>query len=317
MEDATKDDTILDNLDDIGSPSDGSTPERPFARKSSLSFATLPAREPLKTRTSHVDLAKMSTAGRPSYFGRQTGGHRIPQAATEDNAGSRALEIDNEKEPSEEADPDEATRMHSKKSTQSLHDRISMLGKLQPSRPRKSIPSASGLPVGQVPYPELPASKAEAKSEASSERAHEALAPEPMSVDDDWIKPLGSPQKPELSKSKTTDVMEKLAEFEKARAVNKKDALQTEPERPKSSTSIFSSPRPHSHQQSASLSHGGDDASTTPTGSPRRFDGHISASKLKLHSIMKSAKGLFSVLATHHGWNTRLSRRAFSRVLTH
>jgi hypothetical protein len=32
-----------------------------------------------------------------------------------------------------------------------------------------------------------------------------------MSVDDDWIKPLSSPQKPELSKSKTTDVMEKLA----------------------------------------------------------------------------------------------------------
>lgn len=292
-EDATKDDTVLDNLDDIGSPSDGSTPERPFARKSSLSFATLPAREPLKTRTSHIDLAKMSTAGRPSYFGRQTGGHRIPQAA-EDNAGSRALEIDNEKEPSEEADPDQATRMHSKKSTQSLHDRISMLGKLQPSRPRKSIPSASGLPGGQVPYPDLPASKAEPKSEASNERAHEAPAPEPMSVDDDWIKPLSSPQKPELSKSKTTDVMEKLAEFEKARAVNKKDALQTEPERPKSSTSMFSSPRPHSHQQSASFSNIPVDASTTPTGSPRRFDGHISASKLKLHSIMKSAKGLFS-----------------------
>ncbi|KAJ5169938.1 uncharacterized protein N7500_002721 [Penicillium coprophilum] len=293
-EDAMKDDTVLDNLDDIGSPSDGSTPDRPFARKSSLSFATLPAREPLKTRTSHIDLAKMSTAGRPSYFGRQTGSHRIPQAAVEDNVGSRALEIDNEKEPSEEADPEQASRMHSKKSTQSLHDRISMLGKLQPSRPRKSIPSASGLPAGQVPYPDLPASKSEPKSEASNEGAHEAPAPEPMSVDDDWIKPLSSPQKPELYKSKTTDVMEKLAEFEKARAINKKDTSKPEPERPKSSTSMFSSPRPHGHQQSASLTHIAADASTTPTGSPRRFDGHISASKLKLHSIMKSAKGLFS-----------------------
>ncbi|CAG8161965.1 unnamed protein product [Penicillium nalgiovense] len=294
MEEATKDDTVLDNFDDIGSPSDGSTPERPFARKSSLSFATLPAREPLKTRTSHIDLAKMSTAGRPSYFGRQTGGHRIPQPAAEETAGSRALEIDNETEPSEEPDPDQATRIHSKNSTQSLHERISMLGKLQPSRPRKSIPSASALPAGQVPYPDLPASKAETKPEASNERAHEAPAPERMSVDDDWIKPLSSPQKPELSKSKTTDVMEKLAEFEKSHAVNKKDALQTEPERPKSSTSMFSSPRPHGHQQSASFSHTPVDVSTTPTGSPRRFDGHISASKLKLHSIMKSAKGLFS-----------------------
>ncbi|KAG0160851.1 hypothetical protein PDIDSM_8382 [Penicillium digitatum] len=294
MENVTKDDTILDNLDEIGSPSDGSTPERPFARKSSLSFATLPAREPLKTRTSYVDLAKMSTAGRPSYFGRQTGGHRIPQAAAEDSSGSRVLEIEPEKEPSEEADPDEATRMHIKKSTQSLHDRISMLGKLQPSRPRKSIPSASGLVAGQVSYPDLPASKAESKSDASNERAHEAPAPEPMSVDDDWIRPLSSPQKPELFKSKGTTVKEKLAEIEKPRAINKIDTWQTEPAYPKSSTSIFSSPRPHGHQPSISLSHTAADASTTPTGSPRRFDGHISASKLKLHSIMKSAKGLFS-----------------------
>lgn len=286
-------DTVLDTLDDIGSPSDGSTPERPFARKSSLSFATLPAREPLKARTSYVDLAKMSTAGRPSYFGRQTGGHRVTQAAAEESAPSKALGIDNEKEASEEVDSEQATRIHSKKSTQSLHERISMLGKLQPSRPRKSIPSASALTAGQVPYPELPAPKPDTKSEASSEKAVEVPPPELRSVDDDWIKPLSSPQKPELHKSKTTDVMEKLAELERERATNKKDTFKAEPERPKSSASIFSSPR-HGHQQSAPLSHFAADASTTPTGSPRRFDGHISASKLRLHSIMKSAKGLFS-----------------------
>lgn len=66
MEDATeyptKEETVLDNLDDMGSPSDGFTPERMPVRKSSLSFASLPAREPLKSlggsrisRTSHID----------------------------------------------------------------------------------------------------------------------------------------------------------------------------------------------------------------------------------------------------------------------
>ncbi|KAJ5996008.1 hypothetical protein N7522_007668 [Penicillium canescens] len=301
MEDTTKEDTVLDNLDDIGSPSDGSTPERPLVRKSSLSFASLPAREPLSkslggsrlSRTSHVDPAKMNTAGRPSYFGRQTGGHRVTQTAADNNTDSGALDNDNDKQSSDGPDPEQATRMHSKKSTQTLHERISMLGKLQPARPRKSIPSASTAATGQVPYPELPASKSEAKPEASSQKT-EAPAPESQSNDDEWIKPLSSPQRLELSKSKTMDIMEKLSDLDKDRTASKKEQSTTEPERPKSSTSLFSSPRPVGHQPSASLSHISADMSTTPTGSPRRYDGPISASKLRLQSIMKSAKGLFS-----------------------
>ncbi|OQD79039.1 hypothetical protein PENANT_c065G07545 [Penicillium antarcticum] len=299
-EDTTKEDTVLDNLDDIGSPSDGSTPERPLVRKSSLSFASLPAREPLSkslggsrlSRTSHVDPAKMNTAGRPSYFGRQTGGHRMTQTAADNNADSAALDNENDKQLSDGPDPEQATRMHSKKSTQTLHERISMLGKLQPARPRKSIPSASAAATGQVPYPELPASKSEAKPEASSQKSE--AAPESQSNDDEWIKPLSSPQRLELSKSKTMDIMEKLSELDKDRTANKKELSAAEPERPKSSYSLFSSPRPVGHQQSASLSHISADMSTTPTGSPKRFDGPISASKLRLQSIMKSAKGLFS-----------------------
>ncbi|CAG8272405.1 unnamed protein product [Penicillium salamii] len=299
-EDHTKDDTVLDNLDDIGSPSDGSTPERLPVRKSSLSFASLPAREPLKSlggsrlsRTSHIDLSKMNNT-RTSHFGRQTGSHRVTHVAPEENNSSGAMDVGNEKEPSEEVESEQATRMHSKKSTQTLHERISMLGKLQPvSRPRKSIPS-TGVPAGQVSYPELPASKNEPNAETSSHKTTEIPVLEPTPADDDWIKPLSSPQRPDLSKSKTTDIMEKLSELEKERATERKDLPKAEPERPKSSASIFSSPRPQGHQQSASLSHISADISTTPTGSPRRFDGPISASKLRLHSIMKSAKGLFS-----------------------
>lgn len=296
-EDATNDDTVLDNLEDIGSPSDGSTPDRLPVRKSSLSFASLPAREPLKSlggprlsRTSHIELTKINNA-RASHLGRQTGGHRMTQTAAEDNSNSGAMAIDQDKDSNEEEEPDQASKMHSKKSTQTLHERISMLGKLQPvSRPRKSIPSSSSAHAGQISYPELPASK----PEASSRKTPEAPVFETKSPGAEWIKPLSSPQRPELLKSETTDVMDKPSRPEKEHAAGKKDTQNAESERPKSSTSIFSSPRPHGHQQSASFSQISAVASTTPTGSPRRLDGPISASKLRLHSIMKSAKGLFS-----------------------
>ncbi|KAJ5087052.1 hypothetical protein NUU61_008359 [Penicillium alfredii] len=309
MEDAAQDDTVLDTLDDIGSPSDGSTPERPPVRKSSLSFASLPAREPLTksmggsriSRTSHVDLAKLN-AGGSSHFGRQTGGHRTTQAPMDDNAGEAgAMDIDDEKEASQEEDPEKASKLHNKKSTQTLHERISMLGKLQPSRPKKSMPSGPGLSTGQVAYPDLPASKAESKPEPSSQKLRETPAPEPTTfAEDDWIKPLSSPQRPELAKSKTTDAVEKLFDVDKNPSIGKKDAPPsqgqpaTESERPKSATSIFSSPRPTSHQKTGSVSNINPEASTTPGGSPRRLDGPLSASKMRLQSIMKSAKGLFT-----------------------
>lgn len=70
---------LVRELDEIGSPSDGSTPDRPLVRKSSLTFASLPAREPLTTkksvgaresRTSHLGQAMH---GSSNYFRKQTG----------------------------------------------------------------------------------------------------------------------------------------------------------------------------------------------------------------------------------------------------
>jgi hypothetical protein len=101
-----KDDTPLDSLDDIGTPSDNSTPERPPIRKSSLSFASLPAREPLLkkslggsrlSRTSHVDIARVNNAAGPSSFGRQTGGHRNT-AVDEEPALDDDMDIDEGRE---------------------------------------------------------------------------------------------------------------------------------------------------------------------------------------------------------------------------
>ncbi|KAJ5623585.1 hypothetical protein N7490_012190 [Penicillium lividum] len=300
MEHDAKEDTILDNFDDIGSPSDNSTPERLPVRKSSLSFASLPAREPLTksiggsrlSRTSHIDLPKLNNAGRLSYLGRQTGSHKTTQVALDDNIrSSGSMDLDDDK------DAEQASRLHSTKSTQSLHERISMLGKAPPSRPKKSIaaPVVGLASAGQIAYPELSATKSESRVENSDSKTRDISTSDAAPADeDDWI-----PQRPNLEKGTTADVMENL-DTNRFQSPGKRDPApraekySAEPERPKSSYSIFSSPRPHGHQQSASISHMTPAASTTPTGSPRRYDGPISASKTRLQSIMKSAKGLFT-----------------------
>ncbi|KAJ5156831.1 hypothetical protein N7492_009634 [Penicillium capsulatum] len=309
MEDPVKEDTVLDTFDDIGSPSDNSTPERPLVRKGSLTFASLPAREPLTksiggsrlSRTSHIDLPKLSNASRPSHMGRQTGAQRITQAALEDNVEeSNAMDVD-DKPSVDNANMDKASQLHNAKSTQSLHDRISMLGKLQPSRPKKSMSATAGLSTAQIAYPDLPAAKPETNFERVSQKARDTPKMEPSSADDDdWIKPLSSPQRPTLSKSKTTDVMEKMFDTDRDQSAMKTGApaaqvnKSADSERPKTSHSLFSSPRPQGHQHSASAFNVTAEASTTPTGSPRLFDGPLSASKMRLQSIMKSAKGLLT-----------------------
>ena len=313
-----KDDMALDNLDDIGSPSDGSTPERPPIRKSSLTFASLPAREPLMkkslggtrmSRTSHIDIAKPNNAGGSGYLGRQTGGHRTTQAALDEGAtqGDR-MDLDDELREGADADT-RASKLHNKSSTQRLHEKISMLGKLQPSRPTKSIPSVSGLSSAQVSYPELPpVSKTETRPEAANRRSQNTPAPEPepMATDDeDWIKPLNTPQRPNLAKSQT---MEEATRTETKQISNKDDAAvarhqdtgdqmakaNEKDKKPKSTTPIHSPQQRPGHQKSASASVIAAEASTTPVGSPDTQNAPLSASKWRLQSIMKSAKGLFS-----------------------
>ncbi|KAF7165282.1 hypothetical protein CNMCM5623_009504 [Aspergillus felis] len=322
-----KDDTPLDPLDDIGTPSDNSTPERPPIRKSSLSFASLPAREPLLkkslggpriSRTSHIDIARVNNAAGPSSFGRQTGGHRNT-AVDEEPALDEDMDIDEGRRGAQQQDDIEAeadataSKAHTKSSTQRLHEKISMLGKLQPSRPTKSIPSVSGLSSAHVAYPELPA--ASAKSEMLNQEAREPSAPEPMAIDgDDWIKPIESPQKAHALRSPKMEVKVKESMNETSRAYSEKasaprtqnrsdtDAARainrnvTESTREKSSTPAYSSPQRPTHHKSASVSNTRHHASTTPVGSPaaERHDGPLSASKLKLQSIMRSAKGLFT-----------------------
>lgn len=308
-----KEDMALDDLDDdddIGSPSDGSTPERPPIRKSSLTFASLPAREPLTkkslggtrvSRTSHIGTG---------FLGRQTGGHRTTQTALENTSQAQGdkMEVDDDAEPTRDG-PDAETRsskQHNKSSTQRLHEKISMLGKLQPSRPTKSIPSVSGLSSAQVNYPDL--LKTETKPEVSDRKSRETPAPEPMTTDEDeWIKPsMNTPQRPNMAKSRTMDIMDRTNQApEKDDTVHNPDVggnqmakpnenHSTEMSRPKSTTPLYTPPQQPSHQKSASASNLNAGVSTTPAGSPKPQDVPVSASKWKLQSIMKSAKGLFS-----------------------
>lgn len=293
-------------VENRGSPSDDSSPDRPLIRKSSLNFASLPAREPLTkrslggsrlSRVSHVDVTK-SSAGGSNYPGRQTGGLKAAQEALdEDPERDGKMDVDEKELSREEVDAESrVSKLHSKSSTQRLHEKISMLGKTQPSRPSKSIPSVASLATNQVAYPELPAANSDERQD-TSQKPHETPAPEPMEVDnEDWIKPLGSAQGAALRKSQTMDVMEQLDQNDEpsdlTRDLKNSHSSIDAGGRPKTSASMFS-PR-QGHQKSVSVSNFAPDESTTPIGSPGRQDGPLSASKSRLQSIMRSAKGLFS-----------------------
>jgi hypothetical protein len=305
------DEMTADNFEDIGSPSDGSTPDRLLTRKSSLTFASLPPREPLKqsigARTSHADQV---ARGRSSYYGRLTNG-RLTQPAQDTEADKMDVDYDTQTLDRDMSDAESQTRtLHNKSSTQRLHERINMLGA---SRPSKSIPAV--VPVApQVTYPEISASKPDQSAQHKADTT--------VDDDDDWIKPLGSPMsRPALAKSHTTDLMEKIhgkesiGEFGWVTQVPKPidiSTMRTSP-RPKgvtspiyahgksASTTVLPSPSKVSmmpevsHKKTISVSNPTlAEQSYTPIGSPKRLPDGPSSAKLRLQSIMKTAKGLFT-----------------------
>ena len=341
---------LEDAIDESRSPSQGSSPIKPLVRKSSLTFAALPAREPLTTkksigarvsRTSHVDQAK-NALNRGSFLGRFTSGISLGAAKhTEPNTGVEGGEVGVE-EPTttvvdrEESDGDtKIAKIHNKSSTQRLHDKINMLGKSQPARPTKSIPASTTMT--NPSYPELPL--ANVQTQGSAQRPSEPQKPVAVSApeddDDDWIKPPPTQshqlKRPQLPKSTTADVMEKIrgkqniGDEEVGPGYYDEEAfMEPPPDRlnavPYSRTSGAGLARSASAAQLASPSRNeastgtyyqGEDlaystipesrdqvaTSTTPVGTPRskhNIDGPISASKSKLQSIMKTARGLFT-----------------------
>ena len=337
---------LEDHIDESRSPSQGSSPVKHLVRKSSLTFAALPAREPLTTkksigarvsRTSHVDQAK-NALSRGSFLGRFTSGKSLgatKQVEVDNLRDGGEMEVDQAIKPGlerEETDGDaKMAKLHNKSSTQRLHDKISMLG--QSARPTKSIPAAAI--VTNPSYPELPQADLQT---LPTQRSFQAPEPIPKSMDDDdddWIKPPPSQShqasRPPLPKSTTVDVMENIRG--KQNVGDKdfgpgyydddafKDHNSVRPDVvPNSETNVLGlarsasaavlpspsrtqAPTAEDHvgmnaaSDTRANDHGQFAASTTPAGTPRskqNIDGPISASKSKLQSIMKTARGLFT-----------------------
>lgn len=332
-------------------PSDGSSPAKPIVRKSSLTFASLPAREPLTTkksigarisRTSHLDQSKSAMVGRGSYFGRYTGAKslgngRQPEYVDEPE-DEDAMDLDEQERPQptrEESDGDgKMAILHNKSSTQRLHDRINMLGQTQTTRSNKSI---SGIvpSAPQPSYPELPKPDNEnlrVREQSVIRDTGNNITATNEDDDDDWIKPPPGQSNPssrlQLVKNRSPDVMEQNSgedgiggngsglgpherqnerqpfhlrptdkiEYPAAKSGHKKSVSTTVLTSP---MKLLPNPEINLHKKAVSVSFPSTQPviSTTPAGKPSvktHHEGPLSASKSKLQSIMKSARGLFT-----------------------
>ena len=320
--------------DEVRSNSDGSSPIRPIVRKSSLNFASLPAREPLTggkslgnrtSRTSHLDL------NRKSYYGRQTGGKSL---------GNHARREEDEEDEDEDApalqgveDRANTALNHNRTYTQRLQDQINLLGKSKPSRPSKSLHNIAA--AQQVTASSQPQEAPESPISKPFEATKTTPGAFPTDEDeDDWVDPPpppppapahGESPRPTLPKSHTADIMEGIhqsgrvsdAEFE--HAIHDRVGQSASPQRTQASSSnVFGHSKsasvatmPATSRQldetlplakAISVSNPALDSVSeagrpqTPSKSPTRGfrDSPLKHWKGKLSSIIKSSKGLLA-----------------------
>jgi hypothetical protein len=208
--------------EDIRSPSEGSSPIRPVVRKSSLNFASLPAREPLVggksignrvSRTSHLDHHRASYYSRPGEGKNVNLTGKFEDSNEDDSEPAEATVYENRKI---SEDNEDVALHHTKTYTQRLQDQISMLGKSQQTNARqsKSIPSSI---VAQSLAPTTTQATAVAETSSPSRREPTTTTPGafPMDEDDDWIEPPATlsdikETRPPLPKSHSADIMEKI-----------------------------------------------------------------------------------------------------------
>ncbi|KAM3555064.1 hypothetical protein MY1884_005797 [Beauveria asiatica] len=206
-------DVAVEN-DEPDSPSEASSPIRQVMRKSSLNFASLPAREPLAagktagrvSRVSHLDKA---SAGRSLGHASKDNGL---EADSQDDMDKAAQEV-----------PVQLTfgepMNHTRTYTQRLQDQINQLGKsnsntLGPTRSHPTISSDNhtALPSSQ-PYPTVPASPTRKQSISKVLQTTPGAFPE-EEEDDDWIEPPSvappTDTRPAFPKSYSADVMESI-----------------------------------------------------------------------------------------------------------
>ncbi|KUJ16750.1 uncharacterized protein LY89DRAFT_645645 [Mollisia scopiformis] len=212
-----------EHIQDVQSPSDGSpSPIRPIVRKSSLNFASLPAREPITTKKSignRVSRTSQLEQPRTSYYGRQTGGKSLGNVR-QDEHDHDEMDLDraDDEEGTEDDTDSKMKRLHNKTSTQRLQDQISMLGQSQSNmRSSKSIPNTTVQPPA-AQFSQAPAMPETQRGKSPVRNSKPPPGAFPDDEEDSWIGPppaavaepsIFSPR-PQLPKSHTTDVMEEI-----------------------------------------------------------------------------------------------------------
>ncbi|KAH8173029.1 inner centromere protein, ARK binding region domain-containing protein [Sarocladium implicatum] len=210
------------HLDGENSASEASSPIRPMVRKSSLNFASLPAREPITavkanggrvSRVSHLDHHRMS------YYSRPTGGKSLGNIGVDDHEAEDDEEMatDSQATGATQTKYEDLAANHHKTYTQRLQDQISMLGKSQTHNERQSKSVSDGTAANKL-------------LNNTAQAAQLPKSPSPMPTtfkstpgafpedDDDWIEPPTVPQdlgqvaspRPALPKSHSADIMEGL-----------------------------------------------------------------------------------------------------------
>ncbi|KIW07872.1 uncharacterized protein PV09_01786 [Verruconis gallopava] len=320
------------DVDEVRSPSDASSPIKPLLRKSSFTFSSLPSREPLAQKKSIGARSSVLNQARSSFLGRFTGGKSLGglQQASHAHDDADTMDIDALPKPPLGREDSETTKNHNHSTTQELRNRINMLGQSRDMRTSKSIPNLNASTT-QPLYPQL--ERVQIDKFEGNENARPTTAPAPTSRlevasssaaaaeddEDDWIAPIQSVTqkdalRPDLSRTQTAESVE--------RTNSANDVLLAQPDSPKrkmsptrpklpfghkkaASSSIIESPTKAimapsaEHQKAISVSNPNVPSannSTTPIGSPKRgnFDGAVSATKAKLYSAFRSAKGIFA-----------------------
>lgn len=208
-------------FDEAGTPSDGSSPVRQVIRKSSLSFASLPQREPLTVKKSigqRTSRGSHFEASRSSYYGNVGDKKSL--------GGQRAQEAQDDHDEMDLDDAESSAKRSSKTYTQRLQDQINLLGQVKTTQSRlsKSITNLAPASTAQPTYPTLPQEEEHLPSSpmrtVRSERSFAAPGAYPEE-EDSWIGgpppattsiPINKALSPrqQLVKSYTVDVMEDL-----------------------------------------------------------------------------------------------------------
>ncbi|KAF3008504.1 hypothetical protein E8E13_005458 [Curvularia kusanoi] len=269
--DANEDEEMED--DEEPAPSEHSSPVKHLVRKSSLTFACLPAREPILPKKS---------MGRTSQI-RQTGGKSLGASQivqTVDSQVDGNMDVDEDRPALQREDP-ETTKKQGKTTTQRLFERFQMLEQhAPPKRISQNILSQSSRPSVYPAAPSQPREITSAVQTSQSQPSYPTLpiepeqeGPEEEDDDDSWI----------AAPAKTTAPV----------------AGTVKPVIPKSHT-VISHSSPHKLKPSpiklASAFNPDLSAaagSTTPVGSPagkKYADAPLSASKAKFYSALRAAK---------------------------